>query len=383
MNNRVLFVDDEADLLLTVQRALRSRYAVDTAADAAEALALLEKNEPYAVVVADMLMPGMDGVELLTKVAERWPETVRLMMTGDPTRQTALEAVNQGHIYGFLAKPCSTGSLVPALEGALRYHALLAGERELLEKTLHGCVQVLMDILAVVEPRSFGRAQSLKEKTRAILILLQDKSSWECELAASLSEIGCVTVPPGVLQRVRQNEALNAEEREVIQRIPEAGSQLLKKIPRLEGVSNIVLYQNKCFDGSGFPKDGISGEDIPLGARVLKVLLDFNELEARGKSPEQALEVLQERSGAYDPRVLTALSRSLSLADPLHLVSERKTRVVKLKELRPGHVLVNDITTPEGLVLVPAGQKVTLTVLELVRNFGKLGEIRDEIVVEG
>jgi len=383
MNNRVLFVDDEADLLLTVQRALRSRYAVDTAADAAEALALLEKNEPYAVVVADMLMPGMDGVELLTKVAEKWPETVRLMMTGDPTRQTALDAVNQGHIYGFLTKPCSTGSLVPALEGALRYHALLAGERELLEKTLHGCVQVLMDILAVVEPRSFGRAQSLKEKMRAILILLQDKSSWECELAASLSSIGCVTVPSGLLQRLRQNDVLSFDEREIIQRIPETGSQLLKKIPRLQGVANIVLYQTKCFDGSGFPKDGTSGEDLPLGSRVLKVLLDFMDLEAQAKLPEEAMEIMHGRAGAYDPRVLAALGRSLSVSGPLLPTAERKPRVVKLKELRPGHVLVNDITTPEGLVLVPAGQKITLMVLELVRNFGKLGEIRDEIVVEG
>ena len=383
MNNRVLFVDDEADLLLTVQRALRSRYAVDTAASGAAALALLQKNEPYAVIVADMLMPGMDGIELLVAVAEKWPDTVRLMMTGDPSRQTALEAVNRGHIYGLLTKPFSTGSLVPALEGALRYHALLASERELLEKTLHGCVQVLMDILAVVEPRSFGRAQTLKEKMRSVLLLMQDKSSWECELAASLSSIGCVTVPPAVLQRLRQNEVLSFDEREIIQRIPEAGSQLIGRIPRLEGVARIVSYQSKNFDGSGIPKDGISGDDIPLGARVLKVLLDFMELEAHAKLPEEALEILRARPGSYDPRVLAALSRALNVSGSVLPSSERKPRIVKLNELRPGHVLVNDITTPEGLVLVPAGQKITLMVLELVRNFAKLGEIREQIVVEG
>ncbi|HEX2100040.1 MAG TPA: response regulator, partial [Candidatus Synoicihabitans sp.] len=141
MTSRVLFVDDDPNLLAAFQRNLRKQFQFDTALGAQEALALLERPEPYAVVLADMRMPGMDGVELLERVKQRAPETVRMMLTGNADQQTAVDAVNRGEVFRFLNKPCPPEVLVPALEAAIKHYQLQRLERELLEGTLAGSVK--------------------------------------------------------------------------------------------------------------------------------------------------------------------------------------------------------------------------------------------------
>src|SRR5262249_45053498 len=127
---------------------------------------------------------------------------------------------------------------------------------------------------------------------------------WELELAAMLSQIGRVTVPMAIQQKLNAGLGLSGPEKDVLMRIPEIGARLLANVPRLESVSRIVLYQEKRYDGSGFPVDAVAGEDIPMGARILKVLNDLRGLEAGGKPRFKALEELRSRRGWYDPRVI-------------------------------------------------------------------------------
>ena len=109
MTTRVLCVDDDSNILLGYQRALRKQFQIEVALGGAEGLAAVRNRGPYAVIVADMRMPDMNGVELLAQVREIAPDTVRMMLTGNADQQTALVAVNQGHIFRFMTKPCAAG----------------------------------------------------------------------------------------------------------------------------------------------------------------------------------------------------------------------------------------------------------------------------------
>src|SRR5579862_9589983 len=203
MNAEILFVDDDPEVLEGCQRSLRKDFKIDTALGGAPALALMQGCSPYAVVVADMRMPGMNGIEFLMELERTAPDTVRIMLTGNADQKTARDAVNQGHIFRFLTKPCPHEELVLALRGGLKQYQLVTAERDVLEKTLNGSARMLSDILAVHDSHSFGKSQRLREYMRAIADHLQLKQTWDLELAAMLSQIGCVTIPQAVLERSR------------------------------------------------------------------------------------------------------------------------------------------------------------------------------------
>ena len=119
MSRRILLVDDEVNVLQGYQRALRKRFELDVANSGAEALEKIASGGPYAVIVSDMRMPEMNGVELLTAVKQKAPETVRMMLTGNSDQQTAIDAINKGDIFRFLNKPCSKEEFAAALSAGL------------------------------------------------------------------------------------------------------------------------------------------------------------------------------------------------------------------------------------------------------------------------
>ena len=143
MKEKVLFVDDDPNILEAYTRNLRKFYEIDTALKGDEGLARLNGKEPYLVVVSDLRMPGMNGVEFLSKVKEKTPDTIRMMLTGNADLEAAIESVNKGNIFRFLVKPCSVEILKGALNDGIRQYNLVNAERELLEKTLLGSVKML------------------------------------------------------------------------------------------------------------------------------------------------------------------------------------------------------------------------------------------------
>ena len=198
MIEKILFIDDDTNLLAAVERNLRLKFNLVTAPGGEAGLAKMAADGPFAVVVADMQMPGMNGVQLLTEVRKRRPETVRLMLTGNADQHTAVEAVNQGHVFQFLTKPCPTEMLALALQAGLKQYRLITAERELLEKTLNGSIKVLADVLSLIDPLSFGRGEALCGYMRAYVSSLNFENSWEFEMAAMLSQTGMVTIPPSL-----------------------------------------------------------------------------------------------------------------------------------------------------------------------------------------
>lgn len=378
---KVLFVDDEPNVLAAFQRQLRKQFAVETALGPKEGLTALQKWNDYAVVVADMRMPEMNGVEFLARVKEMAPDVVRMMLTGNADQTTAIDAINEGNIFRFLTKPCPHETLIRAVEAGIRQHQLLMAERELLENTLGGSIKVLAEILGMVEPKSFGHNEALRNNIRAVAKFMQIGQPWELEVAAMLAHIGYITIPPEVVLKARVGHTLSGREQDMFRKIPSVGSSLLGQIPRLEEVAKSILYQNKRFDGGGYPEDTIAGSAIPLGARVLRVLFDLSELETRGIPRVAALAELNRRLGWYDPAVLRALDSCLP-PPPGELAEAKPPLAVSFSNLHVGQVLASEIKTMDGIMIVAAGNEITPPLLQRLRNFASLSGIREPIHVE-
>lgn len=379
---RILFVDDDPNILAAFQRTLRHKFAVSTALGGDQALDLLDRDEPYSVIVADMQMPGMNGVQFLRRAQEKAPQAIRLMLTGNADQHTAAEAVNQGHVFSFLTKPCPTETLERALQSAVKQYRLVVAEKELLEQTLNGSVKLLTDILSMGDPQGFGRAQHLRDEVRQVAEWFRAPQSWELELGAMLSQIGCVAIPAVLLEKVRSGASLTGVERDMLARMPETGAALLDNIPRLQGIADIVRYQQKNFDGTGFPLDAVAGEEIPIGARILRVLSDLLDSELKHGSRVQAFEEMQQTTGRYDPKVLEAVAACSDIYLGRN-AAEPASTPLPFSDLRVGHILAEDLRTRDGTLLVTKGNLISQPLLQKLRNFAELSGIKEPVHIEG
>ena len=361
---RILCVDDEPSVLDGLARNLRQRYALETAGGGEEGLEILQRKGPFSVVVSDLRMPGMNGIVFLTRVRGLPPDTVPILLTGQADLEAAIAAVNDGHIFRLLSKPCPTATLLKALEAGVEQYRLVIAERVLLEKTLHGIIKALVEILAMVHPAAFGRATRAQQSVRELANHFDIRDRWPVEVAALLSQIGCVALPPATVEKLYRGGLLSGTEQPMVDRLPTVVQQLLAHIPRLEPVREILLCQGKGYGGEGSPHDGLRGEAIPWGARALKAVLDLDVLETQGLPAQEAIEVLRGREGGYDPKIIGALA----------CIRGNSLRTANVKELpldglRLGMVFAEDVTTPTGLLLVAKGQEVTPGLLERIRNF--------------
>lgn len=237
----ILFVDDEKFVLETFQRNLRDKFDLETAEGPKSALKKLEAKD-FAVVVADMRMPHMSGAELLEVVKNRWPQTVRIMLTAYADIDNAMKAVNHGAVFRFLLKPCAPDSLMRALTDALEQHRLLVAEKQLLHGTLRGCVQVMSELLELANPTAYGRGERAKALIVAMAKFLGVKTLWKYELAAMLSQIGCLSLPQDILDR-QAGELLSPEEGQIFLMHPAIAANLLRNLPRLEEIAEMVADQ--------------------------------------------------------------------------------------------------------------------------------------------
>ncbi len=201
MNRKVLFVDDQVEVTSSYKRLLRQHFEIHTAASAEEALTCLRVNKdtPYAVIVSDFKMPGMDGLDFLKEAKEISPDTTRVLLTGYADTETAATAINEGAIFRFLSKPCPTKEMITIINDCIQQHHLLISEKELLRGTLQGSLKVLSDILAVSNPDSFGQGERIKKIVSYLLKKVPQPNSWQIEIAAMLSQIGSVALPPQIV----------------------------------------------------------------------------------------------------------------------------------------------------------------------------------------
>ena len=240
---QILIVDDDKNLLAGLERQLRGTFDIVTAEGGLDGLRALQENGPFAVVVSDMRMPEMNGIQFLVKASELCPDAVRMMLTGNADLETSMHAVNEGNIFRFLTKPCQKETMQWALVDGIKQYRLVVAERDLLENTLKGSVRVLASILELVNPLAFSRTSRIQNYVSQICKRLNVEDIWQYELAAMLSQIGCVAVPSDILAKVYSGGNMSEEEQRMFRDHPQLGKQLLSNIPRLEKVSEMISGQ--------------------------------------------------------------------------------------------------------------------------------------------
>ena len=375
---QVLLVEDDAALAAIAQQSLEALgYGVIGPYDSAEdLLTALPKLQPMPdVVLMDINLRGtMDGIEAAEAIHRDYG--LPIVYASAFQDESTIKRATKAEPFGYIVKPYQLGDLRAALTMALYRNQRDHERQEILEKTVGGSIEMLTEILSVVEPQSFGRAQRLKEHMLTLAAALEVRTTWEFEAAALLAPIGRVMVPPTILQKHRLGTPLSGVEQEMIVRSAGFGSDLLKRIPRLESVAHIVLYQSKNFDGTGFPRDEVAGENLPLGARMLVVLIDFIQLVEAGLNPARIVEKMRATAGRYDPQILQQAILSVIDAPP------KGAKPLKLEELRVGHTLKAAVESLDGTLLVAAETQMTAVLLQRLHNFMQVSGVKEPIYVQ-
>jgi response regulator RpfG family c-di-GMP phosphodiesterase len=350
---RVLFVDDEPNVLASARRQFRKDFDVHTADSGAAGLAILATAGPFAAVVSDMRMPGMNGAEFLAEARRIAPDTVRMILSGQSDLDAAIAAVNDGRIFRFLTKPCTSDALRAAVEAAVAQHRLVQAEQELLGKTLQGIVGTLTDILGIANPMARQRTNRVRQYAAAMAAALGIDMPWDLRLATLLSQLGCITLPAGLLDRLYAGEALQPAEQAQYARHPEVAAQLVARIPRLETVAAMIGRQLTPADFAALPPDVGAWDPATLSTVILHVATSLDERLIAGEQPATALRHLQAAMpGLPDPIVeaIRAVHQHSAYMDTVFMA---------VGELAPGMVVDEDVLATDGTTLLARGDELT------------------------
>ncbi|MFC1543207.1 HD domain-containing phosphohydrolase [Candidatus Neomarinimicrobiota bacterium] len=315
MNDKVLFVDDEPHVLASYERQLRGSYNIETALGGDQALVRINESEPFAVIISDQKMPKMDGIELLTRVHEIAPDTVRVMLTGHADLETAIEAVNCGYIFRFLTKPCPPEALALAVEAGIEQHKLILAGRELhtlmkLKNAMEGIILGFSTIVETRDPYTAGHQERVTRLAVAIagVMGLDEDQTAALRLAAMVHDIGKIYVPADFLNKPGK---LSDVEYSILWTHPTIGRDILKSVDFVWPISEIVVQHHERMNGSGYPK-GLSGDDIYIEARILSVAdvidaMDSHRPYRPSLGMEKALEEIEFKRGShFDSNVVDA-----------------------------------------------------------------------------
>lgn len=402
----LLAVDDEPNILAALRRLFRTTgWRILTAGHADEALELLA-TEPVNAVLSDMRMPGMDGVQLLERVAQGWPDAARLLLTGQADLRSTIDAINRGRLHRYITKPWNDDELVLTLRQVADRQQLEA-EKHALErltqkqndelKALNSSLEARVELrtgelaaatdrlkrnyltsiksfTALIELRGsaqVGHARQVADLTRRIARAMTPDANTlhDLPIAALLHDIGHIGLSDAVL--ARPVSRLDRDELRRYRLHPILGEQALLASDDMQGVAPVIRSHHERWDGKGFP-DGLRGAAIPLGARILAVADAFEDLRS-GRIDGQALStqgarhaVLAGRGSEFDPAVVDAFESLYAAAPP------KPTAVtvgLRTEELRPGHTLAQNFMSPEGVLLLSAGHELNDDLIERIRSF--------------
>jgi response regulator RpfG family c-di-GMP phosphodiesterase len=373
MAEKILLVDDDNSVLDGYRRSLSREFSLEIALGGEQALKCTAENGPYAVVVSDMRMPGMDGIQLLSKIKALAPDTIRVMLTGNADMQTAINAINEGSIFRFLNKPCSKEVMAKTLTAALAQYRLVNSEKQLLEQTLSGSMQVLTEVLSLVNPAAFSRAERARRYIHHIVIKMNLGNPWQYEVAAMMSQLGCVTLAPETVEAVFNGEELTPAEQAQYDSHPRVAHDLLSKIPRLEPIAWMIEHQTHPLPEAG-PGD-LETPDMRRGAGILRLILAYEKLIHKGASRNEAAHTLALQNKNFSPEFFHALVE----LDPN--AEEGEIRKCRIELLTPGMIVQQEVRTHDGVLLISKGQEVTPPLILKLKNFHARHVVAAEVTI--
>ncbi|XPV77531.1 MAG: HD domain-containing phosphohydrolase [Desulfovibrio sp.] len=271
---KVLLVDDEPNLLASYKRLLTNDYSVTCALGAIEALEILKADPTYGVVLSDIKMPEMDGIELLSHVRRLYPETVRLVLTGYADMNMVINAVNSGDIFRFLTKPCQSADFKHAISAAINQFIMAANAKELavvkrVKKGLEGTLLAFIRLIEFRDPYTAGHMARTAEIS-AYIATKRNMSTDVVEgvkLAALVHDIGKIAVPAGILNKPN---SLTDAEYTIVKTHPLVGAEILETMETPWPIQRIIREHHERLDGSGYPH-GLTADEILPESKIIAV----------------------------------------------------------------------------------------------------------------
>jgi CheY-like chemotaxis protein len=355
----ILCVDDEPEVLAGLKMTLRGSYTVLCASGAIAAFHVMEKTNDIAVVISDMRMPEVNGATFLSRLRLKWPDTTRILLTGESGQGPAIAAVNEGQIFRFLTKPCAAPDLLEAVNAAYRQYQLVTHEKTLLQQTLVGSINALVDLLGILSPAAFGRAGRVKRLSMELNKQLGNPPSWELEAAALLSQIGYATLPPPVIDKLYEGKRLTLVEAEQASGAPLVGCKLLSRIPRLERVASIIEMATVIDAAATVVPDQLAGL-----AAVLSMVLKVDLMVNAGDSPTVALEKMRIDENPRNAPLLEALSVVVGERRQARIIRE-----IRLGEVTLGMILLTDVRLDNGALMISRDYEVSHSFMQRLHNF--------------
>ncbi len=242
----------------------------------------------------------------------------------------------------------------------MEHHRLITAEKVLLQKTLLGSIRALVDVLSLINPIAFSRARQIRNYALDLAKEVGMKQRWRVEAAALLSQIGYIALPAETVEKIYQGEALTWEEETLVSGTPRVAEQLLRNIPRLEPVLEILRAIDEPLWKNGVDRS----QTVPLGARILKIAIDFDRIRLQnGGSSRFAVDTLRRRDRVYDPRLL-------ELLDKLYCRDEtgNSIREIPLRSVTVGMVLADEVRGKNGVLIAGRNFEVTETFLERIKH---------------
>ena len=306
---KILCVDDEPNILSALRRMIGLEgFQVTTADSGSQALALMAEQE-FHVVVSDMQMPGMTGVELLDQVRQKWPTTMRLLLTGNAEVSGAIAAINQGEIYRYLTKPWNDDELLGVLKSAIEMWEQARARDAKLRSSYVMSIKAFSALIDLRRPELLAHSRRVAQLARKVAKQagLEEDQQQEVFIAGLLHDVGKIALsdhylrskffelPLGDVKLYRKHSAM--------------GQMSLSISEELKGVAQIVRSHHEYFDGSGFP-DKLHGDAIVIGARIVGIVECYEELiegeyTEQASTPEQALRIIASNRGKLFCPVIT------------------------------------------------------------------------------
>lgn len=406
MTGAILCVDDEPHILSSLRRLFRSQgYEVVTADSAHAGLEVLATRQ-VDLIISDMRMPGMDGVEFLEQARQRCPDTLRLLLTGNADVRLILDAVNRGEIYRYITKPWDDHEMTLVVRHALerqnlerdrrRLEALsvaqneqlrelnqsleakvasrtaeLVGSNDKLKRNFLTSIQVFSSLIELRGANLAGHSRRVADLARRIALRmgLDAREIQQIFIAGLLHNIGKIGFSDSMLDLPVPR--MNGELLGLYRSYPARGEQLLMPLEDLRDAATLVRAHQERFDGEGFP-DRLAGLDIPIGARILALASDYDNLligtlSERQLRPDQAAKIVIESSGKrYDPAVVAAFGEVTTGKNPVEALRDTGLPVAKLK---PGMRTTRDLVTKEGSLLLSADHVLTERMIRQIGDF--------------
>lgn len=415
----ILMVDDEESILNSLKRSFRKTgWNIKTATSGFDGLDILALN-PIDVVISDMRMPEMNGAEFLEQVAKKYPQTVRILLTGFSELDSAIDAINKGRIYSYVSKPWNDEQFCQIINNALQLGAISKERDTLLEVTerqnkelsefnaqleqkvkartqeleqtaafldqantelknsYNSTIRVFSNLIELREGKRSGHSRRVAQyaKNLAESLNISEQNTNDVYLAALLHNIGLVGLPDVVSSTPICD--LTFADKEKFKEHPVLGEAALMSIPFLHNASKYIRHHREYFNGSGFP-DQLSGNEIPIGARIVTVLNEFDELQmgfitGKPETPHDAVEYLKSHVDVkYDRRVVdTFLKYIKPTGNNSESHADGMERTIDVNEVADGMKLARDLVTPGGILLLAKGQRITQAIIERIRVLEK------------